>query len=67
MPKNCPICGGNLVNKIVEVEVSNGTYKRVVRVPADVCQKCGERVYPRESEAKIMIAEEQLCDTIESD
>jgi hypothetical protein len=32
----------------------------VIQVPAEVCQKCGERIYPAESEQKIKKLEEEM-------
>jgi YgiT-type zinc finger domain-containing protein len=45
----CPICGGTLVNKQVEKLLRGGVHTAVIQVPADVCQRCGERLYTPET------------------
>ncbi|MEX2316453.1 MAG: YgiT-type zinc finger protein [Pirellulales bacterium] len=44
----CPVCGGPLVHKVVEKLVRGGVHTAVVNVEADVCQRCGERLYSTE-------------------
>ena len=41
----CPVCGGELVEKEVEKLLRGGLHTAVVTVPAEVCLKCGERLY----------------------
>lgn len=41
----CPVCGGLLVNKRVEKLLRGGVNTAVIEVWADVCQRCGERLY----------------------
>ena len=41
----CPICGGDLVTKEVEKMLKGGTNTAVVKVKAEVCLHCGERLY----------------------
>jgi len=60
MARYCPICDGVMAVKTVEVEVSQGPHSKVIQVPAEVCQKCGERIYPAESEQKIKKLEEEM-------
>ena len=42
--EQCPICGGNLVTKVVTV-VRGGSHTATLKVEADVCLHCGERLY----------------------
>lgn len=50
MPFNqCPVCGGEMVNKKVEKILRGGVHTAVLHVNADVCQKCGERLYTEET------------------
>jgi len=42
---NCPICGGELVLKVVEKLLRGGKNTAVLRVRAEVCLHCGERLY----------------------
>ena len=44
----CPICGGELVAKDVEKLLRGGVNTAVVRSPAEVCLRCGERLYSQE-------------------
>ena len=41
----CPVCGGDLVDKEVEKLLRGGRHTAVIRVQAEVCLKCGERLY----------------------
>jgi YgiT-type zinc finger domain-containing protein len=41
----CPVCGGPLVGKRVEKLLRGGVYTAVITVDAEVCQRCGERLY----------------------
>ena len=43
--ERCPVCGGELVGKEVEKLLRGGIHTAVVRVYADVCLRCGERLY----------------------
>ena len=43
----CPICGGELVKKEVEKLLRGGKHTAVLRVKAEVCQHCGERLYSK--------------------
>jgi len=46
---NCPVCGGDLVEKEVEKLLRGGIHTAVVRVSAEVCLHCGERLYAQET------------------
>ena len=43
--EKCPICGGNVVEKEVENVLKGGTNTAIIRVTAEVCLHCGERLY----------------------
>lgn len=43
--KKCPTCGGAVVKKEVEKIVKGGNDTAVLKVIAEVCEKCGERLY----------------------
>lgn len=45
----CPVCGGDLEEKEVEKLLRGGIHTAVVRVPAEVCLHCGERLYTQET------------------
>jgi len=45
----CPVCGGELVDKEVEKLLRGGVHVAVVTVHAEVCLRCGERLYPQET------------------
>ena len=47
--EKCPVCGGGLVTKDVEKILRGGTDTAVIRVQADVCLRCGERLYSEET------------------
>jgi YgiT-type zinc finger domain-containing protein len=45
----CPICGGELVEKEVEKILRGGIHTAVLKVNAEVCLHCGERLYLQET------------------
>ena len=45
----CPVCGGEMIEKKVEKLLKEGVYPAVVKVTADVCWHCGERLYSEET------------------
>lgn len=47
--QKCPICGGELISKEVEKLLRGGVHTASIRVQADVCLRCGERLYPQET------------------
>lgn len=50
MPFNkCPVCGGELVERKVEKLVRGGNNIAVIKVKAEVCLRCGERLYSQET------------------
>ena len=49
-----------MVLKNVEYEVSSSEYSRIIHVPAEVCQKCGEQILTEKAQEQIIRAEEEL-------
>jgi len=50
MPFNkCPVCGGEVLEKEVEKLLRGGSDTAVVKVKAEVCLHCGERLCPKET------------------
>jgi YgiT-type zinc finger domain-containing protein len=47
--EKCPICGGELAEKQVEKLLRGGVNTAVVKVAAEVCLQCGERLYAQET------------------
>lgn len=47
--EKCPVCGGELVEKEVEKLLRGGRHTAVMRVSAEVCLRCGERLYSVET------------------
>lgn len=47
--KKCPVCGGELVEKEVEKLLRGGINIAVIRVKAETCLHCGERLYSQET------------------
>ncbi len=43
--EKCPVCGGDLVNKQVEKLLRGGGNTVCMKVSAEVCLHCGERLY----------------------
>lgn len=47
--ERCPVCGGELVEKEVEKLLKGGMHTAVLKVRAEVCLRCGERLYSAET------------------
>ena len=47
--EKCPVCGGVVVEKEVEKLLSGGKNTAVLKVKAEVCLHCGERLYSQET------------------
>ena len=47
--EKCPVCGGELVKKEVEKLLRGGINTAIMKVKADVCLRCGERLYSEET------------------
>lgn len=45
----CPICGGEIETRQVEKLLRGGRHTVSLRVSADVCLRCGERLYSEEA------------------
>jgi YgiT-type zinc finger domain-containing protein len=45
----CPVCGGELSEQVVEKLVRGGADTAVMKVNAQVCLRCGERLYSVET------------------
>ena len=45
----CPVCGGDLVEKEVEKLLRGGVNTALLKVQAEVCLHCGERLYSQET------------------
>ena len=48
----CPVCGGEVVEKQVQELLRGGQNTAVLMVRAEVCLHCGERLYSKETVAK---------------
>jgi len=46
--EKCPVCGGDLENKQVEKLLRGGGNTVTLKVSAEVCLHCGERLYPED-------------------
>ena len=47
--EKCPVCGGELVEKEVEKLLRGGIHTAVMRVRAEICLHCGERLYSQDT------------------
>ena len=47
--RQCPVCGGEVVEKEVEKLLRGGVNTAVVSVRAEVCLHCGERLYSKDT------------------
>ena len=65
--EQCPVCGGELVEKQVEKVLRGGNHTAVVKVSAEVCLHCGERLYSQETvrlfeDIRLKLAREEVAD-----
>jgi len=56
----CPICGEELTEKKVEKLLRGGNNTSIVKVTADVCLHCGERLYSQDTVRKFERIRTQL-------
>ena len=47
--EQCPVCGGEMVEKEVEKLLRGGKHTATLTVRAEVCLRCGERFYDPET------------------
>ena len=47
--EKCPVCGGELVEKEVEKLLRGDVHTAILKVKADICLHCGERLYSQET------------------
>jgi len=47
--EKCPVCGNEMVTKKVEKLLRGGNNTAVLKVQADVCLRCGERLYSQQT------------------
>lgn len=45
---HCPVCGGELEEEEVEKLLKGGVHTAIMKVRAEVCLHCGERLYSQE-------------------
>jgi YgiT-type zinc finger domain-containing protein len=57
----CPLCGGKLLEKEVEKLLRGGVNTAVVKVKADVCLQCGERLYPEATVRRFELIRQKLA------
>ena len=58
--QQCPVCGGEMVEKQVEKLLRGGVHTATVTVRAEVCLRCGERLYPAEITVHVSCEEDLL-------
>ena len=64
--EKCPICGNEVVEKDVEKLLRGGKNTAVVRLRAEVCLHCGERLYSREAIDQFeQIREKLACEELD--
>jgi YgiT-type zinc finger domain-containing protein len=47
--EKCPVCGGELKEKVVEKILYGGNHTAVLQILAEVCLHCGARLYAEET------------------
>jgi len=57
----CPICGGEAIEKAVEKLLHGGSHTAILMVQAEVCLRCGERMYSQETVRRFERIRNQLA------
>ena len=57
----CPVCGGPLTRRRVEKLLRGGVHTAVLQVEADVCERCGERLYASDTVRRFEEVREKLA------
>ena len=65
--KKCPACSGGMVEKEVEKLLCGGENTAVMKVKADVCLHCGERLYSHECISRFEQIREKLMQSDTAD
>ena len=47
--EKCPVCGGEMIAKAVDKIIRGGNNTAIIRVNAEVCRHCGEKLYSPET------------------
>ena len=58
--EKCPNCGGEIVIKEVDKLLRGGNHTAILKVSAEVCLSCGERMYSVETVRKFAKIRQQL-------
>ena len=58
--ERCPICKGEIADKEVEKVLKGGTNTAIIKVKAEVCLHCGERLYTPETVSRFEDIREKL-------
>ena len=58
--ERCPICKGEIVDKEVEKVLKGGTNTAIIKLKAEVCLHCGERLYTPETVSRFEDIREKL-------
>jgi YgiT-type zinc finger domain-containing protein len=58
--EKCPVCGGELVQKQVEKLLRGGSNTASIMVPAEVCLRCGERLYDQTTVRRFALVRRKL-------
>lgn len=57
----CPVCGGELVEKEVEKLLKGEVNTAVVKVKAEVCLQCGGQLYPEATVCRFELIRQKLA------
>ena len=58
--EKCPSCGGELIEKEVEKLLRGGVHTAVLKVRAEICLRCGERLYSADTVKRFEQIREKL-------
>jgi YgiT-type zinc finger domain-containing protein len=58
--EQCPVCGGELESREVTEILSGGGNTASLKVPAEVCLRCGEHLYS----AEVALCFDEICEKL---
>ena len=59
--EKCPVCGGEIAEKEVEKVLKGGSNTAILKVKAEVCLHCGERLYSTDTISRFEDIREKLA------
>jgi len=66
MKKRCNLCAGELQERVMKIKLHEGYDLLIIKVKANVCEKCGWTLYSEEAADKIVKIKEKIGEYIKN-